>query len=481
MRLTWFFMLATFSAAAMRPGEENQQLVCGAAFVALGKSGHELHFDLTTVGARQLGNTSLYQLDHFILDVGLGPQPAIFSERFYKPTDWQVKLHRSEAFNNLRAEEGIVGISRHDVARQNDSDFYKAEYADAPFPKSDMAEGKVVSATAANLEKIGFKQVRDDNNFLFIRGKNPERTLAITDVDGRLLRIFKEQSNVVEETTNLLAFGTRPNPATQFPAKYTITGSKTHLWDNGRYREPETLLRISDGHYNYDVSSRQKVISLSESRASIVAQYDLNFDSPHVKTIPGDTFFFTVPHEAVNDGSGFVLGTMNDIEKIDAVKSIAGRSLEEIEKNLKKEINFPELDYFIRPSDTLRGTLSMDFPVVKNAGTSHEAIASELNGAMERWVRNFDARDVYFIRSGQRYKISGVRRSSNPILSPLDPKAQTTQYMTLLNVDTGESVLFNQLTPLHIATLGFYGGVGTKSRTDPSLLLRVFPFLKKKD
>lgn len=130
---------------------------------------------------------------------------------------------------------------------------------------------------------------------------------------------------------------------------------------------------------------------------------------------------------------------------------------------------------FLGPAERLLDVLAGDNEFVVRAGFTHEQLARPLREIIFIAQAYGSGRFEYKI-GGRAYQIS-VASDVGSQYSPLDSKEDSTLYIVLKNVETGDSFGFSGLLP-HLISHGFYQGFGTPYRLSPERIMQMFPFLQ---
>lgn len=196
--------------------------------------------------------------------------------------------------------------------------------------------------------------------------------------------------------------------------------------------------------------------------------------------------YYVTPVDAKKDGrTGFVVGGKNDTALIPSLKEINGRSILELEKDMRPgaKSDVGSTAGFLGPEEKLLDVLVGDNRyVVDELGLTHQELAKHLHaiGSIGRWQvwehRRFEYEFVYH---GRRFKATTlVSKGFQP--SPFRDGTQSGTDVTVENLDTGKKLTYALLVPYLIERYGFYEGKGTSYRVEPSTVLEVFDFLGRK-
>jgi hypothetical protein len=196
--------------------------------------------------------------------------------------------------------------------------------------------------------------------------------------------------------------------------------------------------------------------------------------------------YYVTPVEPKKDArTGFVVGGKNDTALIRSLKEINGRSIAELEKDMRPgaKSDVGSTAGFLGPEEKLVDVLVGDNRyVVDELGLTHQELAKHLHaiGSIGRWQvgehRRFEYEFVYY---GRRFKATTqVSKGFQP--SPFRDGTQSGTDVTVENLDTGKKLSYGLLVPHLIERYGFYEGKGTAYRVEPSTVVEVFDFLQRK-
>jgi hypothetical protein len=185
-----------------------------------------------------------------------------------------------------------------------------------------------------------------------------------------------------------------------------------------------------------------------------------------------------------DEKTGFVVGGKNDTALIRRIKEINGRSIADLEKDMrpKAESEVGSKSGFLGLDEKLLDVLAADNKyVVDDLGLSHQELARHLHalGTIGFWqlARNKDGNEFRY--QGRRFKIK-LLLSAGAQKSPFHDGTESGSNATVENLDTGKKLKYALLVPHMIERYGFYEGSGTPYRVDPRKVIEVLDFLKKK-
>jgi hypothetical protein len=195
---------------------------------------------------------------------------------------------------------------------------------------------------------------------------------------------------------------------------------------------------------------------------------------------------YVTPAEPKKDArTDFVVGGKNDTALIRNLKEINGRTIAELEKDMRAgaKSDVGSTAGFLGPEEKLLDVLVADNRcVVDELGLTHQELAKHLHalGSIGRWQVSEHRRFEYeFVYHGRRFKATMlVSKGFQP--SPFRDGTQSGTDVTVENLDTGKKLTYGLLVPYMIERYGFYEGKGTSYRVEPSTVLEVLDFLKSK-
>jgi hypothetical protein len=174
--------------------------------------------------------------------------------------------------------------------------------------------------------------------------------------------------------------------------------------------------------------------------------------------------------------TGFVVGGKNETALIAKLPSIAGRTIKNLEKDMRPGA-MSRLG-FLGAEESLLGILAEDNRfVVENKKLTHQELARHLHLAGAVAIKHAQKDPYEFLYHGKRFKVTG-QTFKNTIDSPFDDGTRTNCAANVWNVATGKTVSFSLLVPYMVERYGFYEGKGTTYRVDPRAILDVFDFVK---
>ena len=179
--------------------------------------------------------------------------------------------------------------------------------------------------------------------------------------------------------------------------------------------------------------------------------------------------------------TGFVVGGTNDTALIRGLKEINGRTIANLEKDMRPGAEFPfgSNAGFLGPEEKLLEVLAADNQyVVDELGLTHQELAKHLHamGTIGLWKQT---EEVEFTYRGRRFKVkAGPTSGTQP--SPFRDGTNSGNNVTVHNLDNGKKLEYALLVPYMIERYGFYEGKGTSYRVEPKQVVELFDFLKVK-
>lgn len=175
--------------------------------------------------------------------------------------------------------------------------------------------------------------------------------------------------------------------------------------------------------------------------------------------------------------TGFVVGGKNETSLIAKLPSLAGRSI----KNLEKDMRPGALSRlgFLGKDESLLEILADDNRfVVETKGLTHRDLARHLHVAGALAIKHAQKDPFEFLYHGKRFKVTG-QTFKGTVDSPFNDGTKTNCAANVWNVATGKTIAFSLLVPYMVERYGFYEGKGTTYRVDPRAILDVFDFIAK--
>jgi hypothetical protein len=176
--------------------------------------------------------------------------------------------------------------------------------------------------------------------------------------------------------------------------------------------------------------------------------------------------------------SGFIVGGKNPTALIEALKEINGRTIGDLEHDMRPGANAKAGSDkgFLGDRERLLKVMATDNEtVVQRLKQTHQTLAIHLLAAA---AIGEETKGGPFRYCGRRFKVT-VRYSRGFQLSPFHDDAKTNADATIENLDNGKKLDYSLLVPLMIERYGFYEGKGTPYRVDPERIVEVLDFLKE--
>jgi hypothetical protein len=201
--------------------------------------------------------------------------------------------------------------------------------------------------------------------------------------------------------------------------------------------------------------------------------------------------------------TGFVIGGPNDTGLIRLLTEINGRSIEELEYDMRAE--HPNASYhrsasgFLGDEEKLLDVLADDNDYIFSMGLTHQEIAGHmmrivLTGAsltryrldgtqltsdehMAEYRKMRSGAAPAFIYSGRRFRVVWINWMGSQYSPFLDDTDGSIDF-TIVNLDTKKKLWFSALVPKMIERYGFYEGHEVRHRVDPKEIIEVLDFLK---
>jgi hypothetical protein len=175
--------------------------------------------------------------------------------------------------------------------------------------------------------------------------------------------------------------------------------------------------------------------------------------------------------------TGFVVGGRNDTALITKLTSLNGRTIAELEKDMRPEANSPvgSSKGFLGKEENLLEVLAADNQlVVEEFKVTHQILARHL---LALAAIGSKSPDKPFRYEGVQCKVT-VQPSRGFQRSPFYDDTKTNTVVVVENLDVATKITYSLLVPQMIERYGFYEGTGTPYRLDPKQALKVLSFLK---
>jgi hypothetical protein len=171
--------------------------------------------------------------------------------------------------------------------------------------------------------------------------------------------------------------------------------------------------------------------------------------------------------------TGFVVGGKNDTALIKKLTEINGISIADLQTKMRPKA-LSKVG-FLGTDEKLLDVLAADNAlVVDKLGLTHQELAWHLR------VLEAAGSTESLAYQGRKFKVT-VTPARNFIDSPFADGTRTNSDVKLHNLDNGKKLQYSLLVPLMIERYGFYEGQDTPFRVEPTQVLEVLDFLRKKD
>ena len=185
-----------------------------------------------------------------------------------------------------------------------------------------------------------------------------------------------------------------------------------------------------------------------------------------------------------DEKTGFVVGGKNGTELIRGLKEINGRSIADLEKDMRPgaKSDVGSTEGFLGKDEKLLDVLAADNKyVVDELGLTHQELAKHLHAVatIGQWQRDRNREKAEFLYRGRRFTVR-VLYTAGSQPSPFLDDTASGAIARVENLDTGKKLEYALLVPYMIERYGFYEGAGTPYRVDPKKVVEVFDFLGKK-
>ena len=192
--------------------------------------------------------------------------------------------------------------------------------------------------------------------------------------------------------------------------------------------------------------------------------------------------YYVKPVEPAKDPrTGFVVGGKNDTTLVRALPAIAGRTIAELERDMRpgagSEVG-SEAGFLGRDERLLDVLAADNRYVLEELGRTHQELAKHLHamGTIGLWQARHGKAGAEFVYHGRRFKVT-VETTKGYQYSPFKDGTKTSSDATVANLGTGKKLEYSLLVPYMIERYGFYEGKGTPYRVDPRRVVEVFDFL----
>jgi hypothetical protein len=184
--------------------------------------------------------------------------------------------------------------------------------------------------------------------------------------------------------------------------------------------------------------------------------------------------------------TGFVVGGKNPTALVRKLKEIAGRSIADLEKDMRPGDGRPGPGFqpsrkgFLGEDERLLDILAGDNAfVVDKLGLTHQELARHLQLLGAVAAKHANSKPVVILYHGKRFRLH-AQCSFGYQESPFKDGTKTNCDVTVENLGTGKKIGYSLLVPFMIERYGFYEGKGTPYRVEPSKVLEVLDFIKSR-
>ena len=174
--------------------------------------------------------------------------------------------------------------------------------------------------------------------------------------------------------------------------------------------------------------------------------------------------------------TGFVVGGKNATALIGKLKEIAGRSIAELEKDMRPGA-FSTKGFLGKDERLLDIMVADNRDVVDKLGLTHQELARHLHLLGAVAVKHAFGKSAEIAYHGKKFRVRAIcwRGFQH---SPFKDGTKTNCDVTVENLSNGKKIGYSLLVPYMIERYGFYEGKGTPYRVEPKKVLEVLDFLK---
>lgn len=173
--------------------------------------------------------------------------------------------------------------------------------------------------------------------------------------------------------------------------------------------------------------------------------------------------------------TGFIVGGKNDTALLSKLTEIAGRSIRELEKDMRPG-GFSTKG-FLGKDERLLDILAMDNAlIVDTLRLTHQELARHMHliGAVANKHAVKEPLEIAYHGKKYRLRATIFRGYAS---SPFEDGTKTNCEATVENLGTGKKLSYSLLVPHMVERYGFYEGKGTPYRVEPRAIVDVFDFL----
>ncbi len=176
-----------------------------------------------------------------------------------------------------------------------------------------------------------------------------------------------------------------------------------------------------------------------------------------------------------DEKTGFIVGGKNETALIAKLPSIAGRTIKQLEKDMRPGA-LSTLGFMGKDESLLEILVADNRFVVEQKGLTHQELGRHLHIVGQIAVKHGQEKPFEFLYHGKRYKAT-AQTFRGIVNSPFEDGTKANTAANVWNVATGKTIAFSLLIPHIVERYGFYEGKGTTYRVDPRTILDVFDFI----
>lgn len=173
--------------------------------------------------------------------------------------------------------------------------------------------------------------------------------------------------------------------------------------------------------------------------------------------------------------TGFIVGGKNPTEAILKLPSLAGRTIKDLEKDMRPGAN-STLGFMGKDESLLEILAADNRLVVDTKKLTHQDLAFPLHVIGAIAAKNAVDQPYEFLFRGRHFKAT-AKKFRVFVDSPFDDGTKTNFAVTITNVGNGKSISYSLLIPVLIERYGFYEGKGTPYRLEPQAILDTLDFI----
>ncbi len=207
-----------------------------------------------------------------------------------------------------------------------------------------------------------------------------------------------------------------------------------------------------------------------------IAAQDQNKLADYTKVDPKTLGIEPCPVEK-DEKTGFLVGGKNETARIAKLPSIAGRTIKQLEKDMRPGV-LSRLGFLGKDESLLEILAADNRFVVETKGLTHQELGKHLHIVGAIAVKHAQDNPYEFLYHGKRFKAT-AKTFPNFVESPFDDGTRANAAVNLWNVASGKTIAFSTLVPHIVERYGFYEGKGTTYRVEPQAILDAFDFLTR--